>query len=66
MYLVVGKVGTWKYGNSEHGYMGIFEYGVWEYGNMGIWEFGAWEFGNLNTCASMTQSLSDNLTQSIK
>ena len=38
---------------------------------MGIWEFGAWEFGNLehgnlNTCASVTRSLDENLTQSIK
>ncbi len=39
---------------------------IWEYGNLGIWECGAWEYGNLNTCASVTRSLGDNLTQSIK
>ena len=48
-----GNLGTWKYGNVEHG-------------NMGIWECGAWEYGNMDTCASVTQSLGDNLTQSIR
>ena len=60
MYVVVGKVGTWKYGNAEHGNMGIWDVkhgnmGIWQCGNLGIWsmriwEFGAWEFIYLCKC----------------
>ena len=51
--------------------MGMQSMEIWEswnveHGSMRIWEFGAWEFGNLDTCASVTRSLGDNLTQSIK
>ena len=46
--------------------MGIQEFGNLEHGNMGICECGEWEFRNLDTCASATRSLGNNLTQSIK
>ena len=45
MYVVLGIVGTWKYGKAQHGNL---------------------EHGNLNTCASTTWSLDDNLIQSIE
>ena len=43
------------------GIVGTCKYGNLEHGNLGIWSM-----GNLNTCASVTLSLGDNLTQSIK
>ena len=33
---------------------------------MGLWECRAWEYGNMDTCASVTWSLGNNLTQSIR
>ena len=45
----------------------IWEGGALEHGNLGIWsmEYGNLENGILNTCASATRSLGDNLTHSI-
>ena len=54
MYVMAGKVGTWKYGNAEHGNMGILECGAWEYENMGIWSMGIWEFRYLCKCDTVT------------
>ena len=47
----------------DHVNMGIWDCGSWEYGNMGMRSM---DYGNMDTCASVTWSLGDNLTQSIR